>query len=108
MSPADIPVEWPTPREIADAVFAAAALEGEDAIEVILGKHSARSRAYAFLALAHRFPTAPRAKLGRKCGNPAVVTGTRTALRQKAWPWFDIGRLNAVRAACRWGADDDG
>ena len=102
MRPLDIVVIWPTPDEIARAVFAAAKLEGEDPIDVFQGVGGARSRAYAFIALAHQFPTVPRAELARKCGNASAGPGVRKALLAAAWPWFSLDRLNAVRAALGW------
>ena len=102
MTPADIPVEWPTCHEIARAVFVASALEGFDPIDVIQGFGSVRARAYAFIALAHEFPTAPRIALGRKLGKEATSVGARSALVGLGWAWFDLERLNAVRAACGW------
>jgi hypothetical protein len=102
VSPEDIVVRWPDAGEIGKAVFVAAALEGVDAIEVIQGGPALRARAYAFLALAHEFPTVPRATLGRKCGNDRTAPAVRAALTRGSWPWFDLGRLNAVRAACGW------
>ena len=102
MTPADIPVEWPTCHEIARAVFVASALEGSDPIDMIQGFGSVRARAYAFIALAHEFPTAPRIALGRKLGKEATSVGARSALVGLGWAWFDLERLNAVRAACGW------
>lgn len=99
MRPDEIPVVWPSSEQIARAVFVAAALEGDDPIDVLQGVAGARSRVYAFLALAFEFPTAPRATLGRKVGKAECAKGARKALVAGAWSWFDLGRLNAVRAA---------
>lgn len=102
MTPADIKVEWPTPDEIARAVFAAAMLEGHDPIDVLQGAGSARVRAYAALALAHQFPTAPRGALGRKCGSETCLQNFRKSLLSGKVSWLDLSRLNAVRAALGW------
>ena len=98
MRPDEIPVVWPSSEQIARAVFVAAALEGDDPIDVLQGSAGAGSRAYAFLALAFEFPTAPRSALARKFGKAECANGARKALVAGAWSWFDLGRLNAVRA----------
>ena len=102
MTPDDVSVVWPDAGQIGKAIFAAASLEGDDAINVIQGVGGVRSRAYAFIALAHEFPTVPRVSLGRKLGNEKVASGARAALRNGGWAWFELSRLNAVRAACGW------
>ena len=99
MRPDEISAVWPSPEQIARAVFVAAALEGDDPIDVLQGSAGARSRTYAFLALAFEFPTAPRSALARKFGKAEGANGARKALVAGAWSWFDLGRLNAVRAA---------
>lgn len=102
MTPADIKVVWPTPEQIARAVFAASGMEGDDPEDVLQGVSGARSRAYAFLALAWEYPTVPRATLGRKVGKSECAKGARQALIAGAWSWFDLGCLNAIRAALGW------
>jgi hypothetical protein len=102
VSPADVKIVWPTSCEIARAVFVAAALEGYDALDVLQGTGSARARAYAAVALAHQFPTAPRSALGRKCGNDTCLPNFRSGLKTGTLKWFDLARLNAVRAALGW------
>lgn len=102
MTPADVIVRWPSAREIWRAVEAAAELEGEDAIEVFLGTWGMRARVYAFLAVAHEYPTCPRAALGRKFGDEKLAGQVRAKLRAGRMAWFSLQRLNEVRAACRW------
>ena len=102
MSPAEIVVQWPTADEIGRAIVVAAALEGVDWNDVLTaGVGCVHARYYAALALAHEFPTAPRRKLSRKCGLETALSTARADLKRRA-PWFDLDRLNAVRAACGW------
>ena len=102
LTPGDVKVVWPTPEQIARAVFVAAALEGQDPLDVLQGAGSARARAYAAVALAHQFPTAPRAALSRKCGNDTCLANFRSGLKTGTLKWFDLVRLNAVRTMLGW------
>ena len=104
MSPADIIVQWPSAEEFARAVFAAAKAEDCDPIDVFNGEGSTRARVYAALALAHRFPTAPRTVIARKCGDTRALDNFRQMRRNGGGKWLSINRLNGVRAALGWPA----
>lgn len=101
MSPADIEARGPAPDDIVRAAFAAARLEGDDPLDVLQGRGGVHARVYAFLALAHQYPTAPRRTLAARCGHSGAANLARHAAL-RGGGWFDLGRLNAVRAALGW------
>lgn len=95
---------WPTASEVACLVYTAAWLENVDPIDVLTARRTreAHARCYAFLALAHQFPTPPRAALGRCVGDYKTATLARSATLGRNCNWFDLDRLNNVRAAMDW------
>lgn len=109
MKPAPI-VLWPFPDEIARVVVAAALAEGEDPIAVATGRARSRARIYAFIALAHRFPTVPRRELMIKVGHaPVSAYAAYIAAIQitrgdngKDAKWWRLGMLNRIVAAIGW------
>ncbi len=99
---------WPSAEAVARAIVTAAGLEGDDPVLVAQGGCAPRARGYAFLALAHAFPTTPRDRIGEWVGSRGkrnFTNNVRFAVRGIGGSRpLDLARLNAVNAALGWPA----
>ena len=102
MTPDDVVAVMPDDETIVRAVFAAAARTGDSAVDVLNGAAGVHARYYAGIALAQEYPTAPRRTLSRKLGCERALSAARAEMTKRAAAWFDLGKLNGVRAACGW------
>lgn len=101
---------WPSAHEIARVIVAAARAEGEDALAVAEGRARSRARVYAFIILAHRFPTVPPGHLMVKLGAdrlkafPAYIAAIQIARGDdsKNGKWFSLATLNVIVEAVGW------
>jgi hypothetical protein len=108
-------IEWPTAREVAVAIVAAARLCGEDPVAIAEGAVQKRSRYkrgryLAFAALRDAFPSAPKAPLARCCGfgkSANNAAGNLKAARQNSEWWRD-DHLAMVAAALAGAEDGSG
>lgn len=94
------PVEYPTHREVAVVVVAAARIYGEDPLSTVEGTHERRGRYMAFAALIEEFPTVPRKVLARGCGfGKSDKNASSNLALARRWAWWRDADLETVRAA---------
>lgn len=80
--------EYPTAREIAVAIVAAAKIRGEDPVDTFHGVNGMRGRFFAFVALHQAFPSVSALSLTRRVGlsEPRISAKTLVAsCTHKAW-----------------------
>jgi hypothetical protein len=101
-------IEYPTPREAAVAIVAAARIHDEDPVLTVEGAMSARGRWLATAALQEAFPEAPHDWIAAACGvtGRARCQNARAEIRSKRFgreynraKWFLEADLESVKSA---------